>query len=61
MGKMVYTSYCRKCHGSGNMDCPCCGGDGYDFFGGQCHNCCGTGEVTCDECGGSGEIELDDN
>ena len=61
MEKMVYTRMCPKCHGSGEMACPSCNGEGYDFWdGGQCDRCNGTGEVTCDRCGGSGEIETED-
>ena len=61
MGRMVYTCMCRRCYGSGDMTCPACHGDGYDYYdGGQCDRCNGTGEVTCDQCGGSGEVESDD-
>ena len=61
MGKMVYKRMCPKCYGSGEMECPSCGGEGYDYFdGGQCDRCNGTGEITCDRCGGSGDIEVDD-
>ena len=60
MARMVYMRMCPKCCGSGDMSCPSCGGEGYDFFdGGQCDRCNGTGEVTCDKCGGSGEIEAE--
>lgn len=61
MGRMVYTRYCPKCHGSGDMECPSCGGDGYSWSGGQCSRCYGTGEVTCNKCGGSGEIEVEED
>lgn len=61
MGRIVFITRCRKCRGCGVMNCPSCGGDGYDFLGGQCHNCYGTSEVTCDACGGSGEIERNDD
>lgn len=60
MESMVYRSMCPMCHGSGDIDCPSCGGSGYNW-GGQCHRCYGTGEVTCNECGGSGEIEVEED
>ncbi|WP_342786872.1 hypothetical protein [Clostridioides difficile] len=31
------------------ITCPDCGGDGYDWDGGQCTTCGGTGEVYRDE------------
>lgn len=61
MGRMVWTRYCPKCRGSGEMDCRSCGGSGYTWYGGQCDNCGGTGRETCDECDGSGEIEVEED
>ena len=58
--KVTYRTYCRKCHGSGDMECPYCRGEGYNSYGGQCSNCGGIGTVTCTECGGSGEIEYEE-
>ena len=59
MAKIIYKRYCPKCHGSGDMVCPSCGGDGYSLGGGQCSRCYGTGETTCSQCSGSGEIEVE--
>ena len=58
MGNDVnYIKNCPKCNGSGEMDCPSCGGLGYDYMdGGQCDRCDGTGDVTCNRCGGSGVV-----
>lgn len=61
MGRVVYRCMCPKCHGSGDMSCPSCGGDGYNWGGGQCYRCYGTGEVTCEKCGGSGDIEEEED
>ena len=59
--RVTYRTYCRKCNGSGDMFCPSCGGDGYDYYGGQCSRCYGMGTVTCSDCGGSGYTEYEDN
>ncbi len=61
MVKVVYRKKCPKCHGSGDVDCPACGGDGYSWYGGQCSRCYGMGVITCDECNGSGDIEVDED
>lgn len=51
---------CRKCHGSGEVDCKSCGGSGYSWSGGQCGSCGGTGLMTCPECNGDGYVEVEE-
>lgn len=47
---------CKKCNGSGEVDCPHCYGSGYSIDGGQCEMCLGEGWIDCPKCGGSGEV-----
>ena len=48
---------CRRCNGSGDIDCRYCGGDGYNAYDGQCSCCGGVGTVECPDCNGDGYIE----
>ena len=62
---------CSECAGTGEIDCPDCGGDGlggYDVIGDdnagydmvaayQCDTCGGSGNGPCEVCDGTGEIE----
>ena len=63
------TAICNVCHGRGGpieIECPDCGGTGYDLADekpyAQCHTCYGdqTVEVEdCTTCGGTGEVDVD--
>ena len=51
------TKTCRRCNGSGEIDCSACGGEGYSWSGGQGPYCGGLGWETCPDCNGDGHIE----
>ncbi len=51
---------CNNCHGSGNVSCAQCmgqGGWGYGMFYSQCWFCGGDGKIQCGTCDGTGERE----
>lgn len=59
--KVYVRKTCSRCHGSGEIDCQYCGGDGYNLYGGQCSHCCGMGWENCPDCDGDGyNEELED-
>lgn len=63
------TKICPVCHGRGGpieIECPDCGGSGFDPHEdnpfAQCHTCYGEGSIEsddCTRCGGIGEIDDD--
>jgi DnaJ-class molecular chaperone len=51
---------CSSCHGTGEINCPCCGGTGTDPNPPECFDCNGRGIIECDECEGTGFKDKDD-
>ena len=54
------TSLCRKCYGTGRVNCYLCDGVGSYMPSGSdfsvtCRVCNGRGTIACHECGGSGQ------
>ena len=59
--KAYVRKHCHRCNGSGEIDCKSCGGDGYNYYGGQCTRCGGLGWEECPDCNGDGYIEEEED
>lgn len=59
--KIYIRKRCDRCHGHGKIDCRSCGGDGYNWYGGQCSSCGGLGWEDCPDCNGDCYIEEEED